>query len=196
MRRILRSSLSAGLVFLVVAPLAAVAQQAQDDDPPVTLRERKLSGPRLGMTYVVQGSAFARKLEDRNIDNFISQFGWHFEWLVTPQGGGPSFVTELMPFIGGVEYGTVIPSLSLVMGIRMPFGFEFGMGPNVLFTLDRHDPVNTTLVVGLGQSLKFGGVQIPLNLALSTNRDGQRISAMFGYAISNRRKPAQVASIQ
>jgi len=39
----------------------------------------------------------------------------HFEWLVEPQRGGPAFVIEGVPFIGGVEYGTVVPSLTLAM---------------------------------------------------------------------------------
>lgn len=159
-----------------------------DEERTVTLRSQKLSGPRLGVTYVVHGSKWDKELEKDGIDNVISQFGWHFEWLLKPQRGGPAFVTEFMPFIGGVEYGTVIPNISLVFGIRFPQGFEFGMGPQVVVTFDRDEPVITSLVLGLGQSLNFGGVKIPLNLAVSTNSDGQRLSFVFGYAISNRKR--------
>ncbi len=173
--------------LLLAAVTTATARQSDTLTDMSSLRHHKLSGPRLGMTYVVHGSEFARKLDDREIDNFISQFGWHFEWVVRPEGGGPAFVTELMPFLGGVEYGTVIPSLSLVLGIRGPRGFELGMGPNVLVTLDKKEPVSTTLVVGVGKSLNISGVQIPLNLAVSTNRDGQRLSFVFGYALSSRK---------
>jgi len=174
------------LIAAVVAAActAAYGQEAVDEEP-VVLRHKKLSGPRMGVTYVLPGK-FEERLKDKGMDPLLSQFGWHFEFLVRPQGGGPAFVTEIIPFLGGVEYSTVIPSLSMVLGIRMPIGFEFGMGPNVLFTFEKNKPVNTTLVVALGQSLKFGGVQIPLNLALSTNSDGQRLSFVFGYAISRR----------
>ena len=76
--------------------------------------------------------------------------------------------------------------MSLVLGIRGVKGFELGMGPNVLFTFDKNDPVSTTLVVGVGKSLEFSGVNIPLNLAMSTNKDGQRFSFVFGYAINRK----------
>jgi len=175
-------------VVAAVCLLGAGATPAQEDeDATVTLRHDRLSGPRLGVVYVVHGSEWDKKLDERGIDNFISQFGWHFEWLVRPQGGGPAFVTEIMPFVGGVEYGTLIPSLSLVFGIRFPHGFELGMGPQVVATFAKGEPVNTSLVVGAGQYLNFSGVKIPLNLIVSTNGDGQRVGFVFGYAIRSRK---------
>lgn len=45
---------------------------------------------------------------------------------IIPEGDGPQFVIQAVPFIGGVEYGTVIPSLTVAMGIRLPEGIEFG----------------------------------------------------------------------
>ncbi len=177
---------------VLVAVLAGVGaantvDEYEDEETPVRFRQDKLSGPRLGVTYVVHGSTWDKKLDEKGIDNIISQFGWHFEWMLRPKQGGPAFVTELMPFFGGVEYGTVIPSLSLVLGIRFPVGFEFGMGPQVVVTLDKEEPVSSSLVVAVGQSLDFSGVKIPLNLAVSTNSDGQRVSFAFGYAVGNRR---------
>jgi hypothetical protein len=175
------------VLALAGACAANTIEEYEDEETPVQFRQDKISGPRMGVTYVVHGSEWDRKLEDKNIDNFISQFGWHFEWLLRPKTGGPAFVTEIMPFFGGVEYSTVIPSLSLVLGIRFPRGFELGMGPQMVVTFDRDEPVNTSLVVGVGQSLDFSGVKIPLNLAVATNRDGQRVSFVFGYAVGNRR---------
>ena len=66
--------------------------------------------------------------------------------------------------MGGVEYGRVIPSCSLVMGIRGPRGFELGLGPNLLVTFMKGKPASTTLVGAVGKSLNVSGVQIPLNL--------------------------------
>mgnify|MGYP001100314934 CR=1 FL=1 len=170
---------------VVAAACAAAFGQEFDEEEEVVLKQKKLSGPRMGVTYILPGK-FAERIEEKGMDPVLSQFGWHFEFLVRPEGGGPAFVTELIPFLGGVEYNTVIPSLSLVLGIRMPMGFEFGMGPNVLATFEKGSPVSTTLLIAVGQSLKFSGVQIPLNLAFSTNRDGQRLSFVFGYAIHRR----------
>ena len=176
------------------------AWSSQDNDY-VDIRTRKLNGPRIGLTYVPdikylrRNGNLVNSLKQNDIGSIISQFGWHFEWLVTPEGGGPSFVTQLVPFIGGVEYATVIPSVSLVLGIRLPMGFEFGLGPNVLFNFgalkddgaDRGSPVNTSLIAAVGKSIDFSGVSIPLNLAVSINNDGTRISFVFGYAMKSRR---------
>ena len=167
-------------------------RDSQDKDLEMT--RKKLNGPRLGISYVPgwdwadQNGEFRARLEERGMGPTISQFGWHFEWLVAPQGGGPAFVTELLPFIGGVEYGKVIPSTSLVFGIRMPVGFEFGMGPNVMTTFDPDNPIHTSLLIAVGQSLSFGEVQIPLNIAILTNKTGNRLSFVFGYALPDRKK--------
>lgn len=178
------------LITLTCLALAGTTMARMDDSTRVELRRHKLSGPRLGMTYVVHGSKFDEALDERDIDNFISQFGWHFEWLVRPVNGGPAFVTELIPFLGGVEYGTVIPSASLVLGIRTPRGWELGMGPSVVFTFEKGEPVNSSLLVAAGKSLDFSGIKIPLNLAVSTNSQGQRVSFVFGYALAGRRRTA------
>jgi hypothetical protein len=181
-------SLVGGVIVCATLYPATIFAQSSDEETPTRLKAHTLNGPRLGISYVPSGllqrnSELAQKLEKAQIGTTISQFGWHFEWLVTPQGGGPSFVTQLVPFLGGVEYGTVIPSASLVLGIRMPMGFEFGMGPNALFTFNKAAPVTTSLIVAIGQSFDFGGVSIPLNLALSTSREGNRFSFVFGYAL-------------
>ncbi len=181
------SSLIALLATTSICFANAPATGYEEEPDEIQLSHRKISGPRLGITYVAHNSTWEEKLDEKGIDNFISQFGWHLEWMVKPQSGGPAFVTELMPFIGGVEYGTVIPNLSLVFGIRFPRGFEFGMGPQVVVTLDKREPVSSSLVVGLGQTLDFSGVKIPLNLAMATNRSGQRLSFVFGYALNRRR---------
>jgi hypothetical protein len=84
--------------------------------------------------------------------------------------------------VAGVEYGKFIPSTTLAMGIRLRNGFEFGLGPNLLF--GGKNLVNSALVVGVGKSFNYGGVSIPLNLVLASNPSGKRISIIFGYAIA------------
>jgi hypothetical protein len=56
------------------------------------------------------------------------------------------------------------------------------MGPNLLF--GGEDIVHSSLVLAVGKSFNYGGVSIPLNLAYATNPEGNRISVVFGYAIS------------
>jgi hypothetical protein len=84
-----------------------------------------------------------------------------------------------------VEYGTLIPSGTLAMGVRFPEGYEFGMGPNVLVS---DQGLTTALVMSVGKSFNYGGVSIPLNLVLTTNPDGMRFSFIFGYAIQRASK--------
>lgn len=147
-------------------------------------RVKRLSGPRMGMSYAIpDGKELHQSLRENDMGQFISQFGWHFEWIVEPEKGGPAFVIETIPFIGGVEYGTVVPSLSLVMGVRLPAGYEFGMGPLAYYTGVEDKPVGSSLVMAFGKSLDFNGVSIPLNLAVATSPKGTRASFIFGYAI-------------
>jgi len=56
------------------------------------------------------------------------------------------------------------------------------MGPNLLF--GGEDIIHSSLVLAVGKSFNYSGVSIPINLAYATNPDGNRISIIFGYAIS------------
>ncbi|HAV22349.1 MAG TPA: hypothetical protein DCX46_02420 [Bacteroidetes bacterium] len=166
--------------LIALAGWATPTSAQSYDLPQINFSRRSLDGPRLGATYVLGQSTLTKELRDRRIGSLISQFGWHFEYQVVPDGEGPSFVIEGIPLVGGVEYGTLIPSGTLAMGIRFPSGWEFGMGPNTVFT---DQGVKTALVLAVGKSINYGGVSIPLNLVLATNPDGNRLSFMFGYAI-------------
>ncbi|KAA3618293.1 MAG: hypothetical protein D8M58_20535 [Calditrichaeota bacterium] len=179
--------------LFITNPLFA---QSWKQNKPVEFAERNMGGPRLGVTVIPGNGRLVQKLKDEGIGSTISQFGWHFEWQVVPKGGGPSFIVEFIPLVGGVEYGKVIPSATLAMGIRMPNGIEFGIGPNVLIGLTEKkaegigDPVKkktdlqSALTIAVGKSINYSGVSIPINLVYTTNPDGNRISVVFGYAIA------------
>jgi len=96
---------------------------------------------------------------------------------------GTNFVVArtFVPLIASVEYGYPIPGATLAMGIRLPSGFEFGMGPNAIITPTK---ISSVLVVAFGYTLDYGGVYIPLNVVMATNPDGNRIFLIFGYSIS------------
>lgn len=183
MKRTSYTLLAAGLLLLGFGSTATYAQNPSLPDE-VSFAQRNLGGPRLGVTYVL-GKGLSEKLAQREIGAVLSQFGWHFEYQVIPDGGGPSFVIQFVPLVAGVEYGTLIPSASLAMGIRFPGGFEFGLGPNVILS-DRGGA--SALVVAIGKSFNYGGVSIPVNLVVATNQLGQRVSIIFGYAIARSAK--------
>ncbi len=178
MKRIMQWS--TGILAAAFAASTALAQPMPSPSP-VTLAERNLGGPRLGITYVPEHGALSDELKSRGMGPFISQFGWHFEYQVIPEGGGPCFVVQFVPLIAGVEYGKLIPSASLPLGVRLPNGIEFGLGPNVL--VGGKLGITTSLVSSVGKSFNYGGVSIPLNLVVATNPEGSRFSIIFGYSI-------------
>ena len=164
-------------LLLTSGSLKSQTSSVADD---IIFGERNLGGPRLGVTYVTGTGKLAQTLERNKIGRTLSQFGWHFEYQVIPDGGGPSFVIQFVPLVAGVEYGKLIPSGTLAMGVRLPEGIEFGLGPNALVT---DEGVKTALVMTVGKSFSYGGVNIPVNLVYATNPDGNRFSIIFGYAI-------------
>jgi len=170
------------IAFSVIVALSNSQLKSQSKDPvdDILFGERNMGGPRLGVTYIAGTGKLSQSLEKNQIGRTLSQFGWHFEYQVIPDGGGPSFVIQFVPLIAGVEYGKILPSGTLAMGVRLPEGIEFGLGPNALVT---DDGVKSALVMTIGKSFTYGGVSIPLNFVYATNPEGNRFSIIFGYAI-------------
>ena len=165
-------------------PESTEAIPARPSDPaPVLFQQKNLSGPRLGMTMVLDQKQIDG-MHRRGMGPLISQFGWHFERQVMPLGGGPQFLVETVPMFGGVEYGEFIPSITLAMGVRFPSGVEFGLGPS--FSAGGVNGGSSSLVIAGGRSFDYGGVSLPVNVALSTSPSGQRFSLILGYAIQQR----------
>jgi len=173
--------------FAVGTVLLATALRAQPKDPleDIIFGERNMGGPRLGVTYVYGSGKLSDILKRNNMGQTLSQFGWHFEYQVVPDGGGPSFVIQFVPLVAGVEYGTLVPSGTLAMGVRLPEGIEVGLGPNAMVVKDEFDRVSlkSALMMTVGYSFRYGGVNIPLNFVYTTNPEGNRFSLIFGYAI-------------
>ncbi len=83
-----------------------------------------MSGPRFGLTYVGIKKDLRKHLAPGEFHRVISQFGWHFEYQITPEvRGGPQFVIQFVPMVAGVEHGSFIPNATLAVGIRLPSGF-------------------------------------------------------------------------
>lgn len=161
----------AGALFiLAVGAGDALAQQT-------LLVRRSLEGPRMGLTYVT-GRRAVDAMTERGLDRLMSQFGWHFEQQVVPATDGPAFVLEQVLLVGAVEQKVLVPSATFLMGIRMPGGFEFGLGPN--FT-----PVGPALAFGIGKSINYGGVSLPLNLAVVRSPGALRVTLLLGYAVQS-----------
>jgi len=173
------------LIFFSIFTASEVSAQIESKFTPVKFGSRNLGGPRLGFTYIPGHGELMTTLKEKQIGSLLSQFGWHFEYQIVPDMEGPCFIIEAIPLVAGVEYGTLIPSMTLGFGIRFPNGIEFGMGPNILGT---ESGVMSALMIAVGKSFEYGGVSIPLNLAVTTNPKGYRVSFIFGYAIEKANK--------
>lgn len=146
------------------------------------LQQSDWSGPRMGLMMAPGDGSISRRLKGHGLGSVVSQFGWQFERRIVPFGGGPQLVTEAIPLFGGVEYGKLVPSVTLVMGMRSPSGFEVGMGPS--FSVVSATGINSGLVIAAGKSIDYGAVCIPLNLAVSINPKGTMVTVVAGYAIN------------
>ncbi len=171
------------LTALVFASNTSFTQSFKN---PIELKEKNLGGPRLGLTFIHGDGELVRSIKENKMDRLISQFGWHFEYQVSPKFNiGPAFVVQFIPLFGGVEYGKFVPSLTTAFGIRFPDGIEFGMGPNLAVSKDSYGEtvLSSSLVLAAGLSIDYGGVSIPLNLAYAMSPKGNRASFIFGYAL-------------
>jgi hypothetical protein len=123
----------------------------------------KLSGPRVGMTIITNGS-----LSDHLEGNFTTQFGYQFEKQIAGDEQIAGLIEGIV-MIGGLEQGRFLPSVSGLFGARTASGFEFAMGPNLSLA-------GAGLVIGVGHTIKMGSINIPINFAFvpsTKNRFGE-----------------------
>ena len=175
-------------IAAAITTLAGPVAARQTSDTLPRLVERNMSGPRFGLTYVMIKEELKESLPPGEFHRVISQFGWHFEHQIMPEGGGPQFLIQFVPMVAGVEHGFFIPNATVAVGIRLPGGLEAGMGPNIQFpkNLER-GRVTSALVLAVGKSFHYGGVSVPVNIAYAINPNGNRVSFILGYAIQRTR---------
>ena len=169
----------ASFVLVICGLLASSSTsfaQGYQQQPPTTV---SLSGPRLGMTVLDPGVREELLERGADVGPVISQFGWQHEkrFLSTP--GGFTGVTEFVALLGGIDQGTVLPSLSWLVGARTAKGIEFAAGPNF-------SPSGTAMVFAAGVTYQTGDLNIPINIAVVPSKHGSRISMLLGF---NGRKP-------
>ncbi len=154
---------------------AANAPVYQPVQVPQEQQVLKLSGPRVGFTVLSERYA-DNIIEEfgRDINPFITQFGWQFETRIFTLDSGMSGLFEFVPLVGGLEQGKFLPSVSGLIGLRTAKGFEFGVGPNVSLG-------GAGLVMAIGTNFQSQGINFPVNLAVAPSKDGARFSLLFGF---------------
>ena len=133
-----------------------------------------LSGPRVGFTYLDDN--FKKTIfEEKGIEvsNFLTQFGWQFEYQTKFDDVPFSLLYELVPMIGGLDQNTLIPSLSGIIGTRYKDRFEVGLGPNFVGT-------SSAIVYTVGYNFDFKAANIPVNLAVTPSQHGNRYTILTG----------------
>ena len=143
-----------------------------------------LDGPRLGFTVLTGGVLAKARERLPDLNPFLTQFGWQFETRLFRLPNGVSVVGEIVPLLGGLEQGKFLPSVSGLLGIRGPKGFEFGLGPNLT-------PLGANIVLAVGTSFRSNGINFPVNLAVVPGNGGARVSFVFGF---NLRKDSPAVS--
>ncbi|MBZ0265862.1 hypothetical protein K8I28_14475 [bacterium] len=160
--------------------LIFLASSAFAEDPTLlqthpTLHGVKINGPRVGFTMFA-GQELLDSLDANDIGNGIFQFGWHFEWQSVSDNGRGAFLFAVVPLIGGLEYGSVLPSLSALMGLRHVSGFEAGIGPNFSAT-------GTAVVGAVGKYFMWNGLPIHSNIAIAHSEEGERFTLTVGFGM-------------
>ena len=110
--------------------------------------EVHLDGPRVGFTVLTAGPLNRGRQDLSDLNPFLTQFGWQFETRLFRLPNGVSGLAEFVPLVGGLEQGKFIPSVSGILGIRGPKGFEFGLGPNLT-------PIGASIVLAMGTLLSL-----------------------------------------
>jgi hypothetical protein len=166
----LRHCLCAGCLGLALsAPVVG-----QSVDPPVAAA-RKLSGPRVGVTFLSEGTR-EKLRNDAGIEvgPAMTQFGWQFEKRFYTTSDGPTAVTEWVLLVGGLDQGVALPSISWLVGMRTRSGAEFGVGPNMT-------PGGAVLAFAAGLTFRAGALNLPVNVALVPSKLGTRVSVLAGF---------------
>ncbi len=162
----------------LAAPVPAPTPHTGPDVPGDVVfpdEEVHLSGPRVGFTVLTAGPLARGRQELDGLNPFLTQFGWQFETRLFRLPNGVSGLAEFVPLVGGLEQNKFIPSISGILGIRGPKGFEFGLGPNLT-------PIGANIVLALGTSFRSkSGLNFPVNLAVVPGNGGARISLLVGF---------------
>jgi len=116
----------------LMAKLTSVAAFESDINSPDKMK-LNLSGPRMGVTVITGETADRMRAPaaQGGIDAVpvMFQFGYQFETSYLNQGGLQALF-EFIPIITGLDQSQIIPSVSVLHGIRSnKNGFEFAFGP-------------------------------------------------------------------
>ncbi len=179
-------------VFSEQTKTETIAPDKVEDTKDLGYDRIRYSGPRVGMTIIGSGSIQDR-LKERGISSsVITQFGWQLETRLFTTESGLSGLVEWVFLVGGMEKGIFVPSVTMLLGLRLKKGFEFGLGPNLSLA-------GFGMALAVGSSFKVGKMIFPVNLGVipSVNNTlwsdtgemeatGVRVSLLVGFNTRSR----------
>ena len=134
---------------------------------------QNLSAPRVGLTLLTNGDLTETLSDEFGLNsNIITQFGYQFEKQIMGDDQVVGLVEGIV-FIGGLEHGLFLPSLSGMFGARFASGYEFAVGPNISLS-------GPSLVLAFGRTIQAGNLNIPISLAWVPSTQRQRDSNYDG----------------
>ena len=135
---------------------------------------KNLSGPRIGFTIITNGDLKDELVSEFGLtSNIITQFGYQFEKQIMGDENVAGLVEGII-FLGGLEHGLFLPSLSGMFGARFSSGYEFAIGPNLSLG-------GAGLVLGFGKTIEAGNINIPINFAWVPSTSRQNTSSNFDF---------------
>ena len=133
---------------------------------------KNLSGPRIGFTIITNGDLKDELVSEFGLtSNIITQFGYQFEKQIMGDENVAGLVEGII-FLGGLEHGLFLPSLSGMFGARFSSGYEFAIGPNLSLG-------GAGLVLGFGKTIQAGNLNIPINFAWVPSTSRQNTNSYF-----------------
>ena len=145
------------LLVLIAFQSSAQIQYSSTNAANYDSQVQRNSGPRFGLTYITNGK-LTKELEKEGVtSNLISQFGYQFEKQIVGNDEIAGIVEGIL-FIGGLDQGLFLPSVSGMFGVRNKAAWELAVGPNLSVN-------GAAMVVGFGKSFNFGNIIIPVNIA-------------------------------
>ena len=133
---------------------------------------QNLSGPRVGFTVLTNGELTENLNDEFGLNsNLITQFGYQFEKQIMGDDNVAGLVEGIL-FIGGLEHGLFLPSLSGMFGARFASGYEFAIGPNVSLS-------GASLILGFGKTIQAGNLNIPISFGWVPSTKRQRTDHLY-----------------
>ncbi len=158
----------------IVASLVVLALAAPAAAQSGSLNITGSTGPKVGLTLVA-GELADDLQRDFGKGPILLQFGWQVEARFPVARDGAAGYTQLMPLIGGLDQGKILPSVTWLIGVRGARGNRIGFGPTISLA-------GPAVTLSAGVTKRSGELHMPIDLAVQFVEKGMTLSLLIGFA--------------